>query len=87
MSGLRAGRNCSNGFALRVNSKTVETVLNSKVHGTVFDLSADFNLTQTTVLTLYASGARGGGVQGFINPKGGDNPAARFIYFELAQRF
>lgn len=55
--------------------------------GTVVDLSADFNVTQTTVLTFYASGARGGGVQGFIYPTGGNNPVARFVYFELSQRF
>ncbi|HLF83995.1 MAG TPA: alginate export family protein [Blastocatellia bacterium] len=55
--------------------------------GTVFDLSADFNVTQTTVLTFYASGVRGGGVQGFTYPTGGNNPAARFAYFELSQRF
>lgn len=55
--------------------------------GTMFDLSADFNVTETTVLTLYASGVRGGGVQGFIYPAGGSNPAARLVYFELSQRF
>ncbi|MFY9610202.1 MAG: alginate export family protein [Blastocatellia bacterium] len=55
--------------------------------GTVFDLSADFNVTQTTVLTFYASAVRGGGVQAFIYPTGGSNPAARFAYFELSQRF
>jgi len=55
--------------------------------GTVFDLSADFNVTQTMVLTFYASGARGGAVQRFIYPTGGNNPSARFAYFELSQRF
>lgn len=55
--------------------------------GTAFDLSADFNVTQTTVLTFYASGVRGGGVQRFIYPTGGDNPVARFFYFEVSQRF
>ncbi len=55
--------------------------------GTLFDVSADFDLTQTTVLTFYASGVRGGGVQSFIYPAGGNNPAARFVYFELSQRF
>ncbi|HSE36649.1 MAG TPA: alginate export family protein [Blastocatellia bacterium] len=55
--------------------------------GTVFDLSADFDVTQTTVLTFYASGVRGGSVQRFIYPAGGDNPLARFVYFELSQRF
>jgi len=55
--------------------------------GTMFDLSADFNVTQTTVLTFYASGVRGGGVQGFTYPASGHNPAARFVYFEFIQRF
>jgi hypothetical protein len=55
--------------------------------GTMFDLSADFNVTQTTVLTFYASGVRGGGVQAFIYPAGGNNPVARFVYLELSQRF
>ncbi|HWP41839.1 MAG TPA: alginate export family protein, partial [Blastocatellia bacterium] len=55
--------------------------------GTVFDLSADISVTQTTVLTFYASGVHGGGVQQFIYPEGGTNPVARFMYFELAQRF
>jgi hypothetical protein len=55
--------------------------------GTMFDLSADFNLTSTTVFTVYASGVRGGSVQKFIYPAGGDRPAARFLYFELTQRF
>lgn len=55
--------------------------------GVVFDLSADFNVTQTTALTLYASGVRGGGVQRSIYPAGGNNPPARLAYFELSQRF
>ncbi|HXG94665.1 MAG TPA: alginate export family protein [Blastocatellia bacterium] len=55
--------------------------------GTMFDLSADINVTQTTTLTFYASGVRGGSVQRFVYPAGGNNPAARFIYFELSQRF
>ncbi|HET9533463.1 MAG TPA: alginate export family protein [Blastocatellia bacterium] len=55
--------------------------------GTLFDLSADLNLTETTVFSFYASGVRGGSVQQLIYPAGGKNPAARFIYFELTQRF
>ena len=55
--------------------------------GTLFDLSADLTVTQTTVLTFYAAGVRGGGVQRFIYPAGGTNPLARFLYFELSQRF
>jgi hypothetical protein len=55
--------------------------------GTLFDLSADFTVTETTVLSLYASGVRGGGVQRFIYPAGGNPTSARFIYFELSQRF
>jgi len=59
----------------------------NKSLGIAFDLSADFNVTQTTVLTFYASGVLGGAVQGFIYPAGGNKPAARFAYFELSQRF
>jgi Alginate export len=55
--------------------------------GTMFDVSADINLSQTTVLTFYASGVRGSVVQSFTYPAGGNNPAARFVYFELSQRF
>jgi Family of unknown function (DUF6448) len=40
----------------------------------LFDLSVDFNVTQTTVLTFYVSRARGGGVQGFVFPAGGNSP-------------
>lgn len=58
-----------------------------KTLGTLFDVSADINVTQTTVFTVYASGVRGGGVQRFIYPEGGKNPAGRFFYFELTQRF
>jgi hypothetical protein len=55
--------------------------------GTLFDLSADFNVTETTVFTVYAAGVRGGDVQRFIYPEGGKHPKARFVYFELSQRF
>jgi hypothetical protein len=30
---------------------------------------------------------RGGDVPRFIYPAGGKNPGARFVYFELSQRF
>ncbi len=55
--------------------------------GTVVDLSVDYNLTQTTSLTLYLSGVRGGEVPANLYPQGGPRPAARFFYFELTQRF
>jgi hypothetical protein len=55
--------------------------------GTLFDVSADFNVTETTVFTVYGAGVRGGKLQRAIYPAGGDNPSARFIYFELTQRF
>jgi hypothetical protein len=55
--------------------------------GTLFDLSADFNVTPTTTLTFYGAGARGGGVQSSIYKAGGANPMARFFYAELMKRF
>jgi hypothetical protein len=55
--------------------------------GTLFDLSADYNLASRTALTFYLGGVRGGGVQANIYPQGGTRPGARFLYFELTQRF
>ncbi|HSE98745.1 MAG TPA: alginate export family protein [Blastocatellia bacterium] len=55
--------------------------------GALFDMSADFSITQTTSMTFYLSGVRGGSVQKFIYPEGGNNPLARFAYFELTQRW
>ena len=55
--------------------------------GTLFDISADVELTPTTMLTFYGAGVRGGGVQSFIYPSGGANPTARFLYVELTKRF
>ena len=55
--------------------------------GTLFDLSADINVTPTTTLTLYGAGVRGGRVQSAIYPAGGANPTARFFYAELVKRF
>jgi hypothetical protein len=55
--------------------------------GTLFDLSADVNVTPTTTLTFYGAGVRGGGVQSVIYPAGGANPVARFFYAELTRRF
>ena len=55
--------------------------------GTLFDLSADLNVTPTTTLSFYGAGVRGGGVQSAIYTAGGANPAARFFYAELMKRF
>jgi hypothetical protein len=55
--------------------------------GTLFDLSADLNVTPTTTITFYGAGVRGGGVQSSIYPAGGANPTARFFYAELTRRF
>ncbi len=55
--------------------------------GLLLDLSVDYHLTQTTSLTLYLSGVRGGEVPASLYPQGGPRPAARFFYFELTQRF
>ena len=55
--------------------------------GTLFDLSADLNVTPTTTLTFYGAGVRGGGVASGIYPAGGANPTARFLYAELTKRF
>src|SRR5262249_17275505 len=55
--------------------------------GTLGDLSVDYNLTPTTVVTFYLAGVSGGGVQAFVYPEGGAHPGARFLYFELTQRF
>lgn len=59
----------------------------SKSLGTLFDLSADLNVTPTTSLTFYGAGVRGGGVQSFIYPSGASNPSARYLYAELTKRF
>jgi hypothetical protein len=58
-----------------------------KALGTLFDLSADLNVTPTTTLTLYGAGVRGGSAQSFIYPAGGKHPTARFAYAELTRRF
>lgn len=55
--------------------------------GTLFDISADITVTPTTTLTFYGAGVRGGRVQSFIYPAGGENPTARFFYAELTKRF
>ena len=55
--------------------------------GTMFDISADITVTPTTTFTFYGAGVRGGGVQSFIYPAGGQNPTARFMYAELTKRF
>lgn len=52
--------------------------------GTLADLSVDYNLTPTTVLTLYIAGTRGSGVAESIYP---DGKNARFAYLELMKRF
>lgn len=55
--------------------------------GTLFDVSVDVTVTPTTTFTVYAAGVRGGGVQSFIYPAGGNNPTSRFVYAELTRRF
>jgi hypothetical protein len=55
--------------------------------GSLFDASADVSVTSRAIFTLYVAGIRGGGVQSAIYPLGGSNPAARFAYVELTQRF
>jgi hypothetical protein len=55
--------------------------------GTVFDISADINVTPTTTLIFYGAGVRGGGIQSFIYPAGGRAPTAGFVYAELTKRF
>ncbi|HKX26439.1 MAG TPA: alginate export family protein [Blastocatellia bacterium] len=55
--------------------------------GWLFDMSADINLSARTTFSAYFAGVRGGGVQSAIYPTGGPNPAARFVYFELVQKF
>ena len=55
--------------------------------GTLFDVSADITINPTTTFTLYGAGVRGGAVQSFIYPAGGQNPTARFVYAELTKRF
>jgi hypothetical protein len=55
--------------------------------GWLFDASADINVAALTTFTLYFGGIRGGGVPSAIHPLGGSNPAARFFYFELVQKF
>jgi hypothetical protein len=55
--------------------------------GTLFDISAELTVTPATTLILYGAGVRGGRVQSFIYPAGGQNPTARFLYAELTKRF
>lgn len=55
--------------------------------GTLFDLSADVNVTPTTTLAFYGAGVRGGDMQATIYPAGGRQPTARFLYAELTRRF
>ena len=55
--------------------------------GILFDVSADIAINPTTTLTFYGAGVRGGRVQVFIYPAGGQNPTARFLYGELTKRF
>jgi len=59
----------------------------SRVLGTLFDLSLDYDFTSTTRLSFYAAGVRGGGVQSAIYPDGGRHPTAHFVYIEFVQRF
>jgi Alginate export len=55
--------------------------------GTLFDLSVDYSFTPRTAVTLYLADLRGGGVEEAIYPAGGTHPGARFLYFEVVQRF
>lgn len=55
--------------------------------GTMADVSVDYNLTSTTALTFYIGSVRGGHVPANIYPAGGNHPGARFLYFEVTQRF
>jgi len=55
--------------------------------GTLFDLSADINVTPTATLSFYGAGVRGGAVQSIVHPAGGDNPVARLIFAEFTKRF
>jgi len=59
----------------------------SRSLGTLFDLSADISVAANTTLTFYGAGVRGGRVQSHTYPAGGANPAARYFYAELTQRF
>jgi hypothetical protein len=58
-----------------------------KTLGVTADVSLEYNLAPTTTLTFYASGVRGGRVQRSLYPEGGNHPGARFLYFEVTQRF
>ncbi|MBS1788408.1 MAG: alginate export family protein [Acidobacteria bacterium] len=55
-----------------------------KTLGTLVDVSADFTVTPTAMLTLYLAGVRGGDVVKSIYRVGGN---ARFAYLELTKRF
>ena len=55
--------------------------------GTLADVSVDYNLAPRTSLTFYLGGVRGGNLPGGIYPLGGAHPGARFLYFEITQRF
>ncbi len=55
--------------------------------GTVGDVSVDYNVASKTNFTFYFGGVAGGRVQGFVYPESGIRSSARFMYFELMQRF
>lgn len=55
--------------------------------GTVGDVSVDYHVTGKTTFTSYFGGVTGGRVQGFVYPENGARSSARFVYFELLQRF
>jgi hypothetical protein len=52
--------------------------------GTLADISLDYTVTPSTLLTFYLGGVRGGSVMSNIYPLGGNS---RFAYIELAQKF
>lgn len=56
----------------------------SKALGILADVSADFSITPTTILTFYLAGVRGGEVAKSIYP---DGENSRFAYLELTKRF
>lgn len=51
--------------------------------GTVGDVSVDYNVASKTNFTFYFGGVTGGRVQDYVYP----GSSARFMYFELLQRF
>jgi hypothetical protein len=55
--------------------------------GTSVDLSAEFAVSRSTSLSLYAGDMRGNAVPGFVFPTGGQRPVVHLLSIEIIRRF